>query len=285
MRARDANADRRDDRRMTAAAMPPACRQVDRIEAGRGPKVVLFHSSVSGARQWRSLMDTMASRHHLVAINLFGYGKTRCWDGDRPQTLRDQAMLMESLLPKDGSGVSIVGHSFGGSVAMRAAALFAGHVRKLVLVEPNPFYLLRSAGRSEAFREAGRLRDCVRENGRRGDWAAAAAVFADYWMGTGSWAAMPAERRAKFAESLQPNFHEWDAVMNETTPLTEWRAGLPSGTTVISAADTVRSIREIVELMQQGCPEWNFVDLPQGGHMAVLTRPDAVNPVIADALA
>jgi pimeloyl-ACP methyl ester carboxylesterase len=49
----------------------------DFLESGSvGPIVILVHSSVSGARQWRRLMDDLKGTFRLRAVNLFGYGKT-----------------------------------------------------------------------------------------------------------------------------------------------------------------------------------------------------------------
>lgn len=257
---------------------------VDYLQKGDGPIVVLIHSSVAGAGQWRRLMDDLSDQFHLIAINLYGYGGTRAWRLPREQTLQDQAELLHEILPDRESRFSIVGHSFGGSVAMKAAALFGDRVERLVLIEPNPFYLLALSERANAFAEAKALRDCIKENGGKGNWEAAAAVFADYWTGDGSWDAMPEERRVKFAQALKPNFHEWDAVMNESTTLSQWVSKLPRQTTVISASDTVNSINQIVELMKQACTEWRFEQLERGGHMAPLTEPDRMNPKVADAL-
>lgn len=258
---------------------------VDSIEQGTGPVVILVHSSVAGARQWRSMMDHLAGSYRLIAINLFGYGRTPAWDSDRRQTLEDQARLVAKALPEDGRDVCLVGHSFGGSVAMKAASLFPDRVRKLVLIEPNPFYILAQEGRNDAYREAAFLRDCIKEAGGNGDWSRAAATFADYWNGPGSWAAMPDERKARFAEALKPNYHEWDAVMTDDLSLEDWSRHLPNETTVVTAADTVNSIREIVSLLSEASPHWTFATLETGGHMAPLSRPDLVNPVIAEALA
>jgi len=258
--------------------------QVDVIKKGDGPVVVLIHSSVAGAGQWRQLMDDLKGEFRLLAVNLMGYGRTDPWDAERAQTLIDQARLLEHVLPEGIGRFSIVGHSFGGSVAMKAAALYGSRVDRLVLIEPNPFYLLSQHGRDDAFAEALTLRNCIKENGGRDDWETAAAVFADYWNGARNWEAMPQDRRAKFAVALRPNFHEWDAVMNETTPISEWREVLPGDTTVISAADTVRSIAEIVDLMEEACPDWRFERLGEGGHMAALTKPETMNPLIRSAL-
>ena len=139
---------------------------------------------------------------------------------------------------------------------MRAAAHLGSRVSRLVLLEPNPFYLLRDNGRMEAFGEAARLRDMVKTHGTRGEWSIAAEEFTDYWGGSGTWKATTPDRRATFVEALKPNFHEWDAVMNETTPLTAWGAQLPATT-------------------------WQTTTIARGGHMAPLSHPDLVNPIVA----
>ncbi|MDA5093917.1 alpha/beta fold hydrolase [Aliiroseovarius sp. KMU-50] len=258
--------------------------ETDFIETGSGEKVILVHSSVAGAKQWRSLMETLSNDFHVIAINLFGYGDTRSWEVDGTQRLTDQARLIEPFLPKGTGKISIVGHSFGGCVAMMAAAMFNNKVRRLVLIEPNPFYLLQKFERAEAYQEAVILRDAIKSNGKSGTWAAAAEVFANYWTGAGSWDAMPDDRKAKFARALIPNFHEWDAVMNEVKSFAEWQRDLPNDTTIVSARDTVRSIREIVELMKEHVPEWRFKQIERGGHMAAMTKPDVINPIVLSAL-
>ena len=68
---------------------------------------------------------------HVIAINLFGYGDTPAWEVDGTQRLTDQARLIEPFLPVGDDKISIVGHSFGGSVAMMAAAMFKKRVPPL----------------------------------------------------------------------------------------------------------------------------------------------------------
>lgn len=256
---------------------------VDYVEAGHGPLVVLVHSSVSGARQWRKLIEVLAGSFHVKAVNLFGYGRTPAWTGSRSQTLADQAALIEAVIPEDAEDIALVGHSFGASVAMRAAANLGRRVNRLVLLEPNPFSLLRDNGRLEAFAEAAKLRDVVKTRGAKGEWSAAAEEFANYWGGAGTWEAMGPDRREAFAEALKPNIHEWDAVMNETTSLQSWADQLPANSLVVHDANTVRPIREIVELLS-AATGWRIATIPRGGHMAPLTHPDLVNPLVADFL-
>ena len=259
--------------------------KVDYLEAGSsGPMVMLVHSSVSGARQWRRLMDDLKNRFRVRAVNLFGYGKTPPWPADEIQTLNDQARLVEAAIPPGVGEIYLVGHSFGGSVAMKVAARLADSVAKLVLLETNPFYLLAQAGRMDAFAEAMELRNCIKNFGARNEWATAAEKFADYWNGAGTWREMSFDRRVAFSEALKPNFFEWDAVMNETTPTEQWASLLPERTLLVCDPGTVLPIREITAILRRSCRSWAYEEVPGAGHMAPLTRPDLVNPLVASFL-
>ena len=67
--------------------------------------------------------------------------------------------------------------------------------------------------------------------------------------------------------------------MAETTPVAAW-APFAARTAVITAKDTVRPILEIAELMAMNLSGLLWEQIPQGGHMAPLTRPDLVNPLV-----
>lgn len=257
--------------------------KIDHTDDGHGQPVVLIHSSVSANRQWRALTEALKDRYRVLAINLFGYGETTPWPGSSSQSLYAQARLVLALCEELGSPVHLVGHSFGGSVALKAARLLGPRVGSLILLEPNPFYLLKQNGRTEAFLESRSLRDHVKCFGSLGDWPRVAERFADYWVGDGSWSTMPEKRRASFADSLPPNFYEWDAVMEEETTVEEWK-GLSAKTLVVSDAATRLPIREIVDIFAKACPHWTFHTIPEGGHMAPLTRPELINPVVREFL-
>jgi pimeloyl-ACP methyl ester carboxylesterase len=231
---------------------------VDYLEAGSaGPLVMLVHSSAAGARQWRRLMDNLKADFRVRAVNLFGYGKTPPWPTTKAQSLDDQARLVEAALPANAEEVYLVGHSFGGAVAMKTAARLQGRATKLVLLETNPFYLLAQSHRHDAFAEAMSLRNCIKEYGALGEWTTAAEAFADYWNGPGSWSDMPPDRRATFADMLKPNF-----------------------SLQIVDPGTVLPIREISVILRRCCPIWNYTEAPGVGHMAPVTRPDVINPLI-----
>jgi pimeloyl-ACP methyl ester carboxylesterase len=256
--------------------------RIDYTDDGQGQVVVLIHSSVSANRQWRALTEALKDRYRVFAINLFGYGETTRWPGTSPQSLYAQAQLVLALC-EDATPVHLVGHSFGASVALKAASALGSHVGNLILLEPNPFNLLKQNGRTRAFLESRALRDHVKCFGSLGDWPKVAERFADYWLGDGSWNSMPEKRRGAFVDSLPPNFHEWDAIMEEEATIEDWNA-LTARTLLISDAATRRPIREIVEIFAKACPHWMFRTVAGCGHMAPLTHPDLINPIVREFL-
>jgi pimeloyl-ACP methyl ester carboxylesterase len=76
--------------------------------------------------------------------------------------------------------------------------------------------------------------------------------------------------------------HEWDMATN-ARPLEDWHA-ITAPVHLIQAADTRAPTREIVKLLAANYPDWRVHTVPSGGHMAPVTRPDLVNPLIAAAL-
>lgn len=67
-------------------------------EAGAGPPVICLHSSASSSGQWRALTDRLADRFRVVAVDLYGYGRSLAWPGERPMYLDDQVALLEPIL-------------------------------------------------------------------------------------------------------------------------------------------------------------------------------------------
>ncbi len=256
---------------------------LDYADTGSGDAVVMVHSSASGRRQWQRLIEDLQSRYRVIAVNLFGYGKTSSWPGERPLTAADQAELVLAAAELAPEPVILVGHSLGAAVALEAAAKAGGRVRNLFAFEPILFGYLKSHGPVSAYDEIAELGSRYNDLARRGDWNAAGEWFVDYWAGPGTWAAMPNERKQNILAMLPAVVNEWDMATTGTRPLEGWDA-ITAPVHLIGAADTRAPTREIVKLLAKTYPAWHVHEVPSGGHMAPLARPDLVNPLIAAAL-
>jgi pimeloyl-ACP methyl ester carboxylesterase len=103
--------------------------EVKRI--GSGPPVVLVHGSVVGAdRTWRRQL-ALAREWSLIIPNRPGFGASPPLPrGD----FEAEAPLVAELL---GDGAHLVGHSYGGVIALYAAALRPRAIRSLTVSEPG----------------------------------------------------------------------------------------------------------------------------------------------------
>jgi pimeloyl-ACP methyl ester carboxylesterase len=254
--------------------------EIEYSDEGSGDAVILIHGGASNNRQWKSLSDDLKTRFRVVAPNMPGAGGTPPWRGPHPYSLADAAAIIERLCESVAGSVSIVGHSAGGAWAMQAAVQLGSRVDKLVLLEAAPYDLLRQAGRDAEYREAQALYEFVCAGSERGEWAAIAEKFLDAFVGKSAWQKMNDERRARASKLMQQNRAQWDSLMNDRTTIAQWRSRLPQRTLFVSAADTWPPLYELTKLFIKECPHWTFEQVPEGGHMAALYRPDLVNPII-----
>src|SRR5215467_5787647 len=165
-------------------------------EAGAGAGVVCLHSNASSSGQWRELMDLLAPQFHVLGPDSYGAGKSPEWSSDRVIRLRDEVALIEPVLARAGSPLTLVGHSYGAAVALIAALANPRRVRAMVLYEPTLFALLDAE--TPPPNEADGIRDAVAEAGlalEAGNLDAAAERFIDYWMGRGAWKRTPEPRK------------------------------------------------------------------------------------------
>lgn len=248
---------------------------IDVIEEGDGAAVVLLHGSVSGNGQWRRLVETLAARWRCLAPNLLGYGQTSPWQAARPQTLDDAAAVVRAVCETVDGGIRIVGHSWGGAVALAVAHALGDRVSHLALYEPMCCGLLHGHGREAAWAEALAVYAAVRRHGDAGDWDTLAGIFTDYFNGDGTWAATPAERRRTIASRLPPNRHEWDAAAVSRTARDF--AGITARTLVLRGTRTRQVTRETAALLCEAYPHWELHDVEGAGHMGPLTHAADVN--------
>lgn len=249
-------------------------------EQGAGPSVVCLHCSASSAAQWRPLMDVLAGRFRVIAADLYGSGRSPAWPEARPMRLDDQLELLTPVFERAGERFHLVGHSYGGAIALKAALRFGARLRSLVLYEPVLFsLLLRAAPDSAAAREIVSVRDDALDLMEKGDLEGAARRFVDYWMGEGAWAATPEGRRPVIAASMRAVTPEWHSAFHEPTPLDALRA-IEAPTLLLTGTASTAAARAVARLVASVLPQAAVQELAGAGHMAPVTAPQRVNPLI-----
>ena len=252
--------------------------------AGAGHGVVCIHSNASASTQWRALMDLLAPTHRVLAPDSLGAGKSPEWPSAERISLQDEVDFLAPVLAEAGRHFSLVGHSYGGAVALKAALSDPAAVRALVLYEPTLFALVEAE--SPEPNEVDGIRHAVRRAVaalETGDSHAAAGHFIDFWMGDGSWAMTPAVRQPAIAEAVTKVRRWAHALFTESTPLAEF-ARLEMPVLYLLGEASPESAQAVARRLVPVLPRVTLRRLPGLGHMAPITQPDTVNAVIADFL-
>jgi pimeloyl-ACP methyl ester carboxylesterase len=104
---------------------------------GDPPATLLLHGIGNYARYWDFFADAIAGRVRLVATDARGHGESgRPADGYTPQEFVADAIAVLDALAIERA--LVVGHSMGGTHAIRLAAAHPERVERLVVVDAGP---------------------------------------------------------------------------------------------------------------------------------------------------
>ncbi len=245
--------------------------------------VVLLHSSAGSSRQWNALMEVLRPHFDARAVDFHGHGTRPRWQGKRELTLADEVALVEPILREVGS-VHLVGHSYGGAVALKVAELHPHAVSSVVAYEPVLFrWLFDFDADSPAAHEAIDIADRLRRSMHYRDYSGAAARFLDYWCGNGTWDAMSAERKQAAAGRMPAVLPHFAALAGDA-PTAFGLRRLRAPILLLEGSRTVASTRRIGELLRAELPQAAHERLADMGHMGPITHADEVNRWISSFL-
>ncbi len=252
-------------------------------ETGAGEPVIALHCSASSGGQWRGLVEALGPGFRVLAPDLLGCGHSDPWPGQRPLRLLDDGAVIAKLIGHYGEPAHLVGHSYGGAVALRAAVEMPEQVRSLTLIEPVCFHLLRDGrGRDRLlFSDVGELGDAIARAVLSGDYCDGMSCFVDYWSGDGAWARLGPERQAALAARAGRVALDFWATVTERLPRHRLRQ-VTASTLVIAGSESPEPVQRIAEILSETLPVCRRRVLQGANHMAAMTRPDTVYPLIAD---
>lgn len=106
------------------------------VKTGHGPALLLLHGVACDHTTWDRVIRPLARNHTVIAPDLLGHGRSAKPRAD--YSLGAFANGMRDLLSILGiDRATIVGHSYGGGVAMQFAYQFPELTERLVLVAPG----------------------------------------------------------------------------------------------------------------------------------------------------
>lgn len=191
-----------------------------------GEMVLALHCSGGTGRQWRTLAEHVGQHRIGRFPDLLGTPSAGHWTGRLPFSLAVEALPSLAAIDGHDGPLHLVGHSYGGGLALHVAAMRPERISSLTLYEPAAFHVLRHAGAqgASALEEIAAVARRIREAWESGAEARAARAFVDYWSGDGAWKAMSDELRERVLAYMPKAAHDFDALIEEPTPLQAYRS-------------------------------------------------------------
>lgn len=255
---------------IAADAIEAAGTRYPAIVAGEGSPVLFVHGLLGDGRVWAGFADpTVADGHRFLAYTQRGFGPGTSADEpfSRDRNVADLVAILKSIdAPAD-----LVAWSYGGAVALGAAAEAPDRVRRIVLFEP---YVPELAPEADA--AIGEVLGPTAAAMEAGDINAAAetAIEALLGLGDGGFAGEPAEVQAFQRDNAASFAAFWNA--DPPTPITcDALGALRAPTLIVTGSASIAGFPEMAKAVAACLPDAKAATLDGVGHGGPVEATDA----------
>ena len=250
---------------------------------GQGQPVLFLHSSLSSHKQWLPLVAELTGQYQLLLPDLLGYGSHQAaeFQSETTHSLADEADAVLAQIPSavDQQPLLVIGHSFGGAVALHLARTAKIKLKALVLYEPVAFHLLAQAKTAEAVALTAEVMALSQQMPYLPAWDAA-KLFVDYWQQQDYFQLLPARMQQQMATQVWKVPQDFAALIGEPAMLTDYQQ-INYPILLLRGFQSRRSALLISELLQGVWPKASVKTLP-AGHMGPVAAAELVNAQIIE---
>lgn len=251
-------------------------------------RVLLLHCSAGSGRGWRFLTEALERAFGGLAVaapDIEGYGERAAVDLAGPAGLAPLAAPLLRQIEEDGGRLHLVGHSFGGALALELASRLGGRLASLTLIEPVAFHLLRDGDFADRqlFREVSGLAARLHLALERDAPGEGMAAFVDYWNGRGSWAALDPAQQRQLAVQAPAVARDFRAIFAEAPAFARYRR-IVAPCLVLHGELSPRPARRVAEIVARALPWAAGRRIHGAGHMLPLTHRAEVAAAVVEQL-
>ncbi len=221
---------------------------------------------------------------HLIAPDMIGHGQARDWDGqgDLHSLCTRDAIDVAAKMAATSGPIDLIGHSFGGTVALRIALERPELLRSIVLIEPVLFAAAR-ADQAPEYRQFIATHQAFEAMMQKGDLHRAAAHFQSIWGDGRDFDAAPKSVQQYIMARLHLILAQTDALHNDSAGMMGYlrleAMGLP--VLLISGSDSPPIVGAITRALASRLPNMSQDIIPKARHMAPITHPKQVAEAMA----
>jgi pimeloyl-ACP methyl ester carboxylesterase len=253
--------------------------RIDYAECGTGPTMVLVPGSCSTGAAWRPVMATWSGQFRCVTTSLLGYGGTVERRTAADPGISHEAEILESVVRKAGNRVHLVGHSFGGLVALAVALRNRVPLASLVILEAPAPEVLRDHGEHQHHRAFRQMTETYFAAVAGGNIEAIAAMI-DFYGGAGTYSSWPPRVRAYAVETTPVNILDWASAYGFALPAKSL-ATVQIPALVIRGGSSHPAVQRANALLSESMGNAALVTMDTAAHFMIATHPNEVGRLIA----
>ena len=232
--------------------------------------LLLVHGSPGDSASWKKFTAALPDRYAAHAPTLFGHGR----DDGAPAAygVADHAADVVGLAETLTAPLVLIGHSFGGGVALRAALELAKQGRPpaaLLMLEPVAMAALATTGRTDARSQAHGIFSAYVDSVETGEADATAMI--DFWFGAGAFARMPEALRDYMNGQTAVNARDIAATFDERYEAAEL-AAMTAPARIVIGGDSPVQAAEVFHATAAVLPNAEIATLPGAGHGMLATH-------------
>ena len=246
---------------------------IDCQDSGAGPALLFLPGSYSTAAAWRPIQRLLEPRWRMVTTSLRGYGESTDSRSPDDYAMHHEVKMVEALCRHIGQPVHLVGHSFGGTVALAAALAATVPVASLSLFEANPIDMLRGRDGDALYEETLRMSRAFEAAVHAGEPDAPGRII-DFWGNAGAYAALPDAVKAYCRQTAAANVLDWRTVFSFNVTATDC-AALQLPVLLVRGERSNAAMTSITAALQDCLPEARPSVVEGAGHFLVSSHAPA----------
>jgi pimeloyl-ACP methyl ester carboxylesterase len=253
---------------------------IDYEESGHGPTVVFAPGSCSTGAAWRPIITHCEGRFRCVTTSLLGYGGTAERRTAADASIAHVAAALEAVIRRAGRPAHLVGHSFGGLVALAVALRRSVPLASLSILEAPAVQLLYEVGEHAHYRAFRQMTDAYFAAFAAGT-ADAIASMIDFYGGAGTFAAWPERVRAYAMQTTAVNLRDWASAYGfQLSPALLASLELP--VLVIRGGSSHAAVRRANELLGRYCPGAALATVDGAAHFMITSHAREIAALLSE---
>ncbi len=241
-------------------------------QQGSGPPIVFIHGSFASTSTWNGMIDVLGETHHCISIKLPGHcGMPDPQDFSSP-TMETELAVVESVVNKlvGSEPVHLVGHSYGGVVALAQALKGNLALNQLTLFEPVAVWIFEAAKDAMMSKQVEQFLQRYRHDVSQ-QVPHVCGQGIDFWGGEGAFETLPDFIKDSMDLMVSNNIRHWDIADTVNVNLADVQK-ITTPTRLVSGSQSSVVAHAIINHLDEQLPNSKKYIVESASHFLVTSH-------------